>query len=334
METQYGMMWKSFPGHLVGAFKELRDNDAFADVTLVSDDQIQTRAHKIVLSACSPVMKTLLVKNPHSHPLLYMRGIKNTELQAILSFMYFGESQINTDRFSDFMSVALDLQVKEICNKQNLNETQSKLSNLDFMVPKAEEVTKSKEKINTKHGIQDKELTFEFLEFEKNIPNETDEEDEIFVQNETKNSDEGKLERDVYWQDVRLWPPPASGKRKKASVAWRHGGFVKLESGELDREFAICSHCGKKFRNNGSPAHLMHHLKQKHSNLLQFEDPVVDPINTLHVSLRPPPHKVPGSSGKVKVRSEDVCLGESEGQHPDRSSSLPDLASSQFILTQ
>ena len=128
-----------------------------------------------------------------------MRGIKNSELQAILSFMYFGESQINTDRFSDFMSVALDLQVKEICNKQNLNETQSKLSNFDFMVPKAEEVTKSKEKINTKHGIQDKELTFEFLEFEKNIPNETDEEDEIYVQNEVKkNSDEGKLTREVY----------------------------------------------------------------------------------------------------------------------------------------
>merc|ERR1712212_966229 len=114
-----------FPDHLVEVFKNLGTEGNFADVTLVSDDQIQTPAHKVVLSACSPVLKTLLVNNPHSHPLLYLRGIKQTELQAILKFMYFGETQIFENRINDLVSVAKDLEVKEISEEQEETEEDS-----------------------------------------------------------------------------------------------------------------------------------------------------------------------------------------------------------------
>ena len=96
MEDKYDLQWKTYSNHLVGVFKDLREEGHFADVTLVSDDQIQTPAHKVVLSACSPVLKTLLVNNPHSHPLLYLRGIKQTELQAILKFMYFARHPVHS----------------------------------------------------------------------------------------------------------------------------------------------------------------------------------------------------------------------------------------------
>merc|ERR1739838_784862 len=119
MDEKYNVKWKTFNDHLVGVFKDLGEEGHFADVTLVSDDQIQTPAHKLVLSACSPVLKTLLVNNPHSHPLLYLRGIKQTELQAILKFMYFGETQIFENRINDFVSVAKDLEVKEISEEQD-----------------------------------------------------------------------------------------------------------------------------------------------------------------------------------------------------------------------
>merc|ERR1739848_788929 len=118
MDEKYDLKWKSFNDHLVGVFKDLGERGHFADVTLVSDDQIQTPAHKVVLSACSPVLKALLVKNPHSHPLLYLRGIKQTELQAILQFMYFGETKVNENKMNMFFSVAKDLEVKEISEEQ------------------------------------------------------------------------------------------------------------------------------------------------------------------------------------------------------------------------
>ena len=87
MEKRQEVMWAAFPDHLVGVFRDLGEEGHFADVTLVSDDLIQIKGHKIVLSACSPVLKTLLLNNPHSHPLLYLRGIKHFVLQALLKFM-------------------------------------------------------------------------------------------------------------------------------------------------------------------------------------------------------------------------------------------------------
>ena len=118
MGEKYNVKWTTFPDHLIAAFKDLGEDGHFADVTLVSDDQVQIPAHKFVLSACSPVLKTFLVNNPHSHPLLYLRGVKQAEMQALLKFMYFGETNIYADRINDFVNVAKDLEVKEISEGQ------------------------------------------------------------------------------------------------------------------------------------------------------------------------------------------------------------------------
>ena len=104
---------KSFQSHLQATLKELFTENTFADVTLVSDDQIQIPAHKFVLSACSPVLKNLLINNPHCHPLLYLRGVTQQELQSILQFMYLGEARIYQERINEFLAIAMDLQIKE-----------------------------------------------------------------------------------------------------------------------------------------------------------------------------------------------------------------------------
>ena len=105
--------FKTFPDHLASTFQDLVEKEHFADVTLVSDDQIQTPAHKIVLSACSPVLKNLLINNPHSHPLFYLRGVKQQELHSILQFMYLGEATIYQNRLNEFMDITRDLELKE-----------------------------------------------------------------------------------------------------------------------------------------------------------------------------------------------------------------------------
>ena len=114
MDEKYDLKWKTYSDHLVGVFKDLGEEGHFADVTLVSDDLIQIPGHKVVLSACSPVLKTLLVNNPNSHPLLYLRGIKHSVIQALLKFMYNGEIEIFEGEINEFVSVANDLRVNEI----------------------------------------------------------------------------------------------------------------------------------------------------------------------------------------------------------------------------
>ena len=122
MAQKYELRWRTFPEHAAQVFKDLGTEGNFADVTLVSDDHIQSPAHKVVISACSPVLKKLLINNPHSHPMLYLRGIKNSELQALIKFMYFGEVQMFEEQLKEFIDIAKDLKVEQIFNEQDKDE--------------------------------------------------------------------------------------------------------------------------------------------------------------------------------------------------------------------
>ena len=64
---KFCLRWNDFETNISVAFRELRDDKDFFDVTLAcEDDQIQ--AHKMILSACSPFFKHILRRNSHQHP--------------------------------------------------------------------------------------------------------------------------------------------------------------------------------------------------------------------------------------------------------------------------
>ena len=108
---KFCLRWNDFESHISGSFKEIRDAKDFFDVTLVCEEE-QIQAHKVIISACSPFFRNILRKNPHQHPLLYLKGVKFPELQSVLAFMYHGEANIAQDDLNSFLSVAEELQVK------------------------------------------------------------------------------------------------------------------------------------------------------------------------------------------------------------------------------
>ena len=55
MTEKYTLNWSTLTDHLQLMFKDIYEQDKHSDVTLVCDDQTQLKAHKIVLSASSPV---------------------------------------------------------------------------------------------------------------------------------------------------------------------------------------------------------------------------------------------------------------------------------------
>ena len=114
MAEKYTLNWHTFTDHLQLMFKDLYEEEKHSDVTLVCDDQTQFKAHKIVLSACSPVFKKIIDNNPSQHPLIYLRGIQSYEMESILQFMYLGEGKFYYERMEEFIKVAKDLEVKEI----------------------------------------------------------------------------------------------------------------------------------------------------------------------------------------------------------------------------
>ena len=59
------LKWNDFQGNLNIAFKNLREDNDFNDVTLACEDGSQVEAHKVVLAASSPVFQKLLRRNKH-----------------------------------------------------------------------------------------------------------------------------------------------------------------------------------------------------------------------------------------------------------------------------
>jgi len=109
--------WGEFKPHLITNQKDLFKDKHFADVTLITDDEKQLKAHKVILSACSPFFRNMLITNPHSHPMFFMKGIKNHQMKALLQFMYCGETRIFDDLIDEFISIAQDLKIKELSSK-------------------------------------------------------------------------------------------------------------------------------------------------------------------------------------------------------------------------
>ena len=114
---KFCLKWNDFEANISGGLRELRDDKDFFDVTLACDDD-QISAHKVILSACSPFFRNVLRRNPHQHPLLYMKGVRYTDLQSVLNFMYHGEVNIAQEDLNAFLAVAEDLRVKGLTQGQ------------------------------------------------------------------------------------------------------------------------------------------------------------------------------------------------------------------------
>merc|ERR1712083_891973 len=110
-KDKFCLKWNDFESNISAAFRELREDKDFFDVTLACDDD-QIQAHKVILSACSPFFRKVLRRNKHEHPLLYLKGVKYADLISVLNFMYMGEVNVAQEELNSFLAVAEYLKVK------------------------------------------------------------------------------------------------------------------------------------------------------------------------------------------------------------------------------
>jgi len=122
----YTLKWKDFSPNVKSRVSDVIKEQSFCDVTLVSDDQKPFQAHRYVLSTFSPVLKDILLNNPHSHPLIYLRGVNHQELDSILQFIYLGKASVNHSNMKRFAQAAKDLQIKKLAENIRMgNPTES-----------------------------------------------------------------------------------------------------------------------------------------------------------------------------------------------------------------
>ena len=127
------------------SFKIFRQEEDFFDVTLVTDDEVQMSAHKLILSTCSSFFKTILKKNPHPYPLIYLHGVNSTNLGYILDYIYHGEVQLFQEHLDPFMDKAQTLRISglissgedrvgEACEEQNTVDVKNEEHEEEFNI--------------------------------------------------------------------------------------------------------------------------------------------------------------------------------------------------------
>ena len=117
------LRWNDFESNVSGAFRDLRAEADFFDVTLGCTDSggRSLQAHKVILSACSSFFKSLLrqqaSQHTHPNPFIYLRGVTFSDLSSVLDFMYHGEVNVAQEDLNSFLAVAEELQIKGLTNK-------------------------------------------------------------------------------------------------------------------------------------------------------------------------------------------------------------------------
>ena len=116
------VQWNDFQLDISSAFRDLRNDKEFTDVTLACEDGQQVEAHKVVLISSSPFFLNIFKRNKHPHPLIYMRGLRYEDLLSLVDFLYHGEANVYPDNVDSFLTIAEELQLKGIKREEKVDQ--------------------------------------------------------------------------------------------------------------------------------------------------------------------------------------------------------------------
>ena len=258
MSDKLCLQWNDFQKNVANAFRNLREDKEFADLTLVCEDGNQIEVHKMVLSSSSPFFKKLLAKNKHPHPLIYMRGIKSGDLSAVVDFLYHGEAKVFDEDLDSYLAIAEEFQLMGLMKEPD-ERVLGGNENQNDQLPKTKQISQVPLLKETSAD---------------NLPSTKPEtEKKLIVPNNDVSSDLDELEARVMsmMQKSENRLSDTYGNRR-AYICKECGkeGFVAaikdhIESNHLEGIRLPCTHCGKIFR-------LLILTKSQHHDILIDED--------------------------------------------------------------
>ena len=251
-QESYNLSWSNFSDHLREMMHGMMKSNHLTDVTLVSDDKKPLAAHKLVLSACSPVFTRLINYLPQTRAVIYLKGIKHEEMEAVLEFMYIGATRVKQDRINDFLEVAKSLEMKEINNIPQNENNSSRNSKNNEIPPSIDQALIEGIMENSLVNFNLDYLITEERKFSNNPSSRfTNETNKSFKIRKTEVASPKQNE------DTRIFPNPQSLRVKKIEIS-------PPKQNDNDDGFA-CNLCNYKFKYNKD---LTKHILSMHQGVI------------------------------------------------------------------
>ena len=143
MSEKFSLKWNDYQSNWKQSLSGLRTDSDLADVTLISEDKFKFSAHKILLSSCSNIFKSILKGSSNTNPLLYLSGVTSVNLGFILDYIYHGEVNLFQEQLDSFLESAQKLEVEGLLGGHEDNETKDEstidINNDNFHQDQAED---------------------------------------------------------------------------------------------------------------------------------------------------------------------------------------------------
>ncbi|XP_014093465.2 broad-complex core protein isoforms 1/2/3/4/5 isoform X4 [Bactrocera oleae] len=150
-ETQhFCLRWNNYQSSITSAFENLRDDEDFVDVTLACEGR-SIKAHRVVLSACSPYFRDLLKSTPCKHPVILLQDVNFLDLHSLVEFIYHGEVNVHQKSLQSFLKTAEVLRVSGL-TQQQAEETHSQLAQIQNL---ANAANATRTPLNSHHTLLD-----------------------------------------------------------------------------------------------------------------------------------------------------------------------------------
>nr|CAD7412672.1 unnamed protein product [Timema poppensis] len=187
--------WKSHSSNLYTQLDCLYYDQNLVDVTLSCNDGI-IKAHRLVLSVCSPYFESLFKDNQHRHPIVILKGVSRCELENVITFMYKGSVKVLQNEFESFMILASELKVRGLSEEPDFKQKilTSDCIQHDTLEGISNEPVKQPEKIVKKRGRPRKH----------NIPTEGAEQSKSMINTNNRRSNMEAHNMDIVTADPLL----------------------------------------------------------------------------------------------------------------------------------
>ena len=254
------LQWNDFREDISTAFGDLRQDKEFTDVTLACEDGQQVEAHKVVLIASSPFFLSILKRNKHPHPLIYMRGVRSETLLAMVDFFYHGEANVHQENLDSFLVLASELHLKGL--RGNKTETEEEVSQEQPATQRIQQRSHNTRSTVKKHP-SNKNFSVD------NCLSEPWESEKVLalVDNRTNSTDVASLDQQVksMMEQSTNGDPYGNGKAKICKVCGKEGNcstiMHHIEANHITGISIPCELCGKLF---GSRNSLLVHKSKQH----------------------------------------------------------------------